>query len=395
MGRLFFYIKTAPAAAAILGMILSGCGGNSDIPEEVAPPEAVSTEVLIPPLSEIEILLNSMSLEQKIGQLLLIDLFYENGAPVLNLDETMKNYLREVSPGGVILYGANLDTPEQVRSLTKALQASSQTQLFIAIDHEGGIVNRFDDSGKIEATVLPSAAEVGQQESTEYAAEIGSLMGDELTSFGFNMNFAPVADVLFRKDSVIGSRAYGSDPEKVAEMVAAVVSAMQRAGVSSVLKHFPGHGAAAGDSHTGAVMLRKTVTELASHELVPFAAGIAAGADGIMAAHIIVGEHQEGALPATMSRAILTDLLQIELGFEGVIVTDSLTMKAAENAGNPALLAILAGADMLLRPADPREVITSLQAAVQEGTISINRIEKSVKKILTVKKRREMAVVSP
>ena len=249
----------------------------------------------------VDIHLEQMTLEEKIGQMLIIDLFYENGEPILDCDAAATDYVRGVMPGGVVFYGANLDSTQQVKALTEDLQAISALPLFIAVDHEGGVVNRFDDSGKIEATELPSAAEVGRTGDTDFAGRVAETMARELKAFGINMNFAPVADVLLVKKSVIGSRAYGSDPRRVAEMVRATVLGLQRLGVSAVAKHYPGHGAAVGDTHSRKVVLKKDITELASAELIPFASAIDAGIDAIMAAHIVVGKDPVESTPATTS----------------------------------------------------------------------------------------------
>ena len=331
--------------------------------------------------------IDHLTLEQKVGQLLIVDLF-SHGSPILELSDEDAKRIADLAPGGVILYGANLDTVEQTRRISGALQSTAEIPLFIAIDHEGGIVNRLDDSGRIAATTLPSAKTVGSRGDPEWARLLAGVMAGELNALGINMNFAPVADIASNSESVIGSRSYGAEPSAVAEMVSMAVLGLQEHGVSSVLKHFPGHGAALGDTHTGLVYLPKTLADLSSFELIPFSAGIQAGVDAIMVAHIVVGLPDERNPPATLSSRLLTGVLREKLGFEGVVITDSLTMKAMAGVESPAVKALLAGADMILRPENPMEVKQEILAAVEEGVISAARIDESVRRILRIKLKR-------
>jgi beta-N-acetylhexosaminidase len=331
-------------------------------------------------------LFSALSTRQKIGQLMIVDLGNEDGEPILQLSQAMKETLEELSPGGVVFYGANLDNPEQVRSLAKSIIDAILVPPFLAIDHEGGVVDRLDDSGNIHATDLPSAAEIGRSKDPQMAYKIGVVMGSELSALGINMNFAPVADVLSAPGSVIGSRSYGTDPVHVAEMVRMTVRGLQNQGVSSVLKHFPGHGAAIGDTHTGLVYLDKEVEELLAMDLVPFAAGADEGADGIMAAHIVVPSL--GTVPATLSHDLLTGILREGLGFDGLIITDSLTMKAVSGIARPGVEAIRAGADILLRPGDAQAVRSQILSALADGSLTLERIDESVRRILRIKLER-------
>jgi beta-N-acetylhexosaminidase len=349
-------------------------------------PVAESTSAELSAVHEAPV--DLLTLEEKVGQLIIIDLYNEQGSPILELSESDEARIADLAPGGVIYYGANLDTVEQTRSVTVALQNAAEIPLFIAIDHEGGIVNRLDDSGRIHATTLPSAKIVGLHGDPEWTRLLAGVMAKELNALGINMNFAPVADIASNSESVIGSRSYGTDPVAVANMVSMAVLGLQENGVSSVLKHFPGHGAALGDTHTGLVYLPKSLADLSSFEFIPFAAGILAGVDAIMVAHIVVGLPEENYLPATLSSRILTGGLRGELGFEGLIVTDSLTMKAMAGIESPAVKALLAGADMILRPDNAAEVKREILAAVDEGVITTARIDESVGRILRIKSKR-------
>lgn len=357
-------------------------------PDTVVPTKAAEDD---PIAHRAGALFDSLTLEGKIGQLMIIDLFNDDGSPVLILSNEDKLRLTNLAPGGVVLYGANIDTVEQVRSLSDSLQSIGDIPLFISIDHEGGTVNRLDDSGKIAATVLPTAKSVGAGEDPDYAYRIAGIMGRELAALGFNMNFAPVADILSSGDSVIGSRSYGSDPALVSSMVAMTVRGLQEQGVSSVLKHFPGHGGVVGDSHSGRVYLPTPLPALAETAFLPFRTGADEGADGIMAAHIVVGSPDTGSLPVTVSDRGLSDLLRAGLGYNGLIITDSLTMKAVEDVDDRAVKAIKAGADMLLRPGPPKEIRDQLVAAVREGRLSEAAIDEAVRRVIGTKLKRRLS----
>lgn len=368
--------------------MFSSCrAANQEMPEEsfeTARGENAETDQNDP----AKTLLSTMSTLQKIGQMFIVDLQTEDNKPLLELDEQMTAALLDLSPGGVVLYGANLRNPDQVRDLTESITDTLHIPPFIAIDHEGGVVDRLDDSGEMNATDLPSAAVIGQKGDPDLAYQVGGIMGRELSVLGINMNFAPVADILSVPGSVIGTRAYGNNPAVVSEMVRKTVKGLQEQGVSAVLKHFPGHGAAVGDTHSGAVYLDKEVEELFAEEMVPFAAGADEGADGIMAAHIIVAPPGTGGLPATLSYDLLTGVLRDRIGFEGLVITDSLTMKAVAGVDNPAVEAILAGADILLKPGDAEETRSQILKALSNGSLTLERIEDSVVRIIRIKLER-------
>jgi len=335
-----------------------------------------------------ESILSAMSIEEKIGQLFLVDLWNSAGEPAVELTRQLISFIENVKPGGVVFYGANLKDPEQVRELTRSISKLLSIPPFLAIDHEGGTVNRLDDSGEIRATDIPPAADIGKTGIPELAYATGVVMGRELSSLGFNMNFAPVADVLSSPASMIGSRSFGGDPVPVARMVAMSVKGLQETGVSSVLKHFPGHGGVEGDTHSTAVYLDRKIDELFETELLPFAAGAGAGVDGIMAAHIVLGKPGSSAPPATVSKELLTGVLRDRFAYEGVVITDSLTMDALSSVERPVVEAIRAGADLLLTPGDEEAARKQLLDAISEGSLTIERIDESVLRILRVKQRR-------
>ena len=366
---------------------------HRDIHDDESVPDVEHTEVRVSGnATDVESLLSSMTVEQKVGQLLMIDLFSPAGDAITHTTDYVDELLTSVQPGGVVMYGGNIDTVSQITKLISDLQDASALPLFVAVDHEGGIVNRFDDSGKITLTEIPAARVIGDSGDVEFARGIGEIIGTELSAMGFNMNFAPVADISLSDSSVIGSRSYGSDPKLVGDMVAALVGGMQDRGVSAVLKHFPGHGAAVGDTHSGHVVLERTIEELQDEEFVPFSHGIASGADGVMIAHLVVPAIDADRTPATSSKAIITGLLRDMLSFKKIAITDSLTMGGAEASpsGTGALDSILAGTDMLLRPDDPLQVKHRLLVAVEQGELPISRLDESVRRVLSVKAARKL-----
>ncbi len=328
----------------------------------------------------------------------------ENGSAVTTLGEGERRMLRLVVPGGVIFFGANIVTVDQVQSLVAELQHAAAVPLIIAADHEGGLVSRLTSSGEMDATVMPSATLVGiaadvlvrrgqLERAVELAQEWGLTIGSELRALGITMNMAPVADVDDADNpGLLASqrRTFGSDPVLVGELVAATVAGMHAAGVVAVLKHFPGQGAATLDSHTAAVALDHTRSRLVAVDLVPFVAGIKSGARAIMSAHISYPRVTGNDRPATASPQLLTELLRDELGFDGVVVTDALNMDAValrENSVDLAVQAIMAGADIMLKPVDPAALHAALVDAVNSGMLSRSRLEESVLRIIEVKLR--------
>jgi len=389
-----------------LGLALTSCSPGPDL-AQTSPEPAPASNVTLPALPGflMRTLVRHMSASELVGQMLMVSLEQdEYGSAVTKLGDGERELLRTVAPGGVIFFGANIVTVDQVQALVAELQRVSGVPLFIATDHEGGLVSRLTASVDMPATVMPSATLVGiaadvlvargeSKRATELAWEWGHTIGRELRALGITMNMAPVADVDNLGSSGLLAaqrRTFGSDPVLVGELVAATVAGMHAAGVTAVLKHFPGQGAATLDSHTAAVVLNHTRSELDTTDLVPFVAGVAAGARVIMSAHIsypwVTGDDE----PATTSEQLLTTLLRHDLGFDGVVVTDALNMDAIALRGNGvdlAIAAIRAGADIMLKPVDPVALHAALVDAVKSGILTRDRLEESVRRILDVKLR--------
>ena len=231
--------------------------------------------------------------------------------------------------------------------------------------------------------------EVGSKQNTEYVKNMGETIGNDIKKLGFNVDFAPVADVKTSDLNLeIGSRSFGSDPEKVASMVKAFVNGIQSTNVSATLKHFPGQGSSKGDTHIESVNIDSSIAALRKVDFVPFEEGIKAGADFVMVSHISVSRVTETAQPASMSELIMKTILREELGFEGVIITDAMDMASITDgytSAEAALGAFEAGADIILMPTDFEEAYYAILDAVNSGEIESQRIDDSVQRILTVK----------
>lgn len=363
-------------------------------PPADSPPGGGNEEPDPPGDDVIAEIMQKMTLEEKIGQLFMPSFQLDSeGKPVKAVNQEIREQLEQFPVGGVILFAPNIETVDQTRSLIAELQALSKIPLFIAVDEEGGKVSRLNhDRSRIGATKLPGNAALGNTGDPELAYRVGQLLGRELSVLGFNMNMAPVADVNTNPDNpVIGERAFGSDPHEVAQMVERMVQGIQSENVSSVIKHFPGHGDTAHDTHLGAVVLGHGRERLEDVEWVPFRQGIAAGADGIMVAHLIVPQVSGSELPASLSAEILTGVLREEMQYTGLIMTDALDMGAITDHFSPTeavVKAVAAGVDILLMPESLAAGYQALLAAVKQGRISEERIDASVRRILQTKKQR-------
>ena len=321
---------------------------------------------------EVEAALASMTLREKVGQLFAVRpeaLDFEQRSGGMKLTCSMREHLRSYPVGGIVLFATNISSQSQMTALIRDFQRSAGNSLLVAVDEEGGPVARLANSSAFDLPKFPSASAIGTTGDPEQARTMGRTIGGYLKHYGFNLDLAPVADVNSNPlNPVIGRRAFSSDPDVTAGMVRAAVQGFHEAGMLCTLKHFPGHGDTLEDSHAGTATSTKTWEEMKAVELLPFEAGIAAGADVVMAAHITTPNATEDGLPASLSYTILTERLRGELGFTGVICTDGLGMKAITDHYSPAEAAIAAldaGADLLLLPADLHEAFDGVVAAVE------------------------------
>lgn len=339
--------------------------------------------------------IQSMTTEQKIGQLIMTAFRKDaQDRPVLTMDEEIKKEVAKYQFGGMILFGENIDTEEQTKTLIRDYQSLSEIPLFIGIDEEGGRVSRLHNSGKINMVKVPAAEKIGNTKDPKQAYEWYSKIGEKLLELGFHVDFAPVADVNTNpENTVIGDRAFGSDPEKVGEMVFQSVKGLQDQGISAALKHFPGHGDTSTDTHTSETFLNQSLTELEAAEWIPFQKGMEAEADFVMIAHIKTPNATSDGLPASLSKEMIQSNLRDKLGFKGIVITDAMDMGAISiyyDSAEASIKAINAGVDILLMPQDIEKVFSALNKAVETGEISEERLNEAVKRILSLKYEKGM-----
>ncbi|GAA4604345.1 glycoside hydrolase family 3 protein [Actinoplanes octamycinicus] len=349
--------------------------------------------------------MSRMTLPQKVGQLF-TTYVYGNDANTTSADnrrlygvDTPAEVVRKYHLGGIIYFAwtNSLQNIRQVTTLSNGLQAAAEgVPLTIATDQEHGVVSRMP----APATPFPGGMALGAGRNPVDAYRTGQVTGRELRAVGINQAWAPDADVNVNPaNPVIGVRSFGSDPGLVAAMTASQVLGFQLgAGTSAAAKHFPGHGDTATDSHTGLPVITHTREEWDRIDAPPFKAAIAAGVDAIMSAHIVVPALDASGDPATLSRPIITGLLREELGYRGVIVTDSLEMAGVREKYGDArvpVLALKAGVDMLLMPPDFDVAYHAVLDAVASGELTEKRIDQSVRRILALKQKRGLLTWTP
>ena len=359
-------------------------------PKETEPKEEEPIDPIDPHSAYAKTILDGMSLEEKIWQLFIVDIDQLTGVKSTTVSgDTTKNAIEKKPVGGVIYYADNLENRAQTVEMICKLQSYSRFELFIGVDEEGGDVTRLGGRSDFDVTDFGPMYDVG---NTNEAYNVGETLGKQLRELGFNLDFAPVADVWTNEENqVIGKRAFSTEPDKAANMVRNCVGGFKEANLLCTLKHFPGHGDTKADSHKGSVSSEKTLDELQKCELIPFRAGIDAGAPLVMMGHItlpnVAGAEE---VPATLSKAIVTDLLRNEMGFQGLVVTDAMNMGAITDRYDPdeaAVLAIQAGVDLILMPDDLDKAFQGIQKAVENGDLSEERIDESVLRILETKLR--------
>lgn len=332
--------------------------------------------------------LNDLTLEQKVGQLLMCG-FHSQHA-----DEQITRLIRDYHVGGVIYFRRNVESVDQLTRLSAELQEmaaeAGALPLMISVDQEGGMVARIDQEGM---TQVPGNMALGATGNAEYTLECAQILGRELKNIGIDMNLAPVVDVNNNPlNPVIGVRSYGEHAESVAAHGVAAITGYQSQGIAATAKHFPGHGDTAVDSHLGMVTVPHDRNRLEQMELLPFRKAIEAGVDAIMTAHVMFPSIEPEPIPATLSHKVLTGLLREEMGFEGIIITDCLEMHAISKpygVAEAAIRAVEAGADLILVSHTLQDQVAALEAiveAVRTGRISEEVIHQAVERIMTWKK---------
>lgn len=344
--------------------------------------------------NKIDKIIKSMTLEEKIGQLFIVEVrtgvigSYINGVA---LDYTTKQIYNNIKPGGYIFFAANCVSPYQTKALIEDLNSNSAIPPFIAVDEEGGIVARIGNNPAMGIRRLPSPQRIGNTGNPKNAYTSGLLIGEYLYKLGFNFNLAPVADVNTNPNNpVIGTRSFSSNPDVVAKMASAFNKGLRRQKIIGAYKHFPGHGDSFVDTHEAIDRRPYDMNRLLAVELKPFKRGIDTGADAILTAHIAYPIITGDTLPATLSSFFLTTLLRKRFKFKGLIITDSLKMGAITRNWSDhkaALMSFQAGADILLIPGNLWRIRAEFLRAVECGELSEERIDQSLYRILSVKYR--------
>jgi len=345
--------------------------------------------------SQVSYYLSKLTLEEKICQMFVVnpeDLVNNPSAYKL-AGETTRAAINEYPVGGVVYFGANLESESQVKTMLSNTQKYSLDRIglpmFLCVDEEGGKVARIAGSGKFNVPVFDNMCVIGAAGDVNKAYNVGNTIGGYLSRLGFNVDFAPVADVLSNPDNtVVKLRSFGSSPSLVSSMTQAVSKGLNDKGIYSTYKHFPGHGATEGDTHDGYAFTGKNLEQLKKCELVPFQNAINNGADFIMVAHISVPEVIGDNTPSSLSYKMITEVLRRQMGYTGIVVTDSVKMGAIANnytADEVVVKSVEAGVDIVLMPKNLKQAVNALLSAVRSGRISENRIDESVARILRIK----------
>ncbi|MET8093172.1 glycoside hydrolase family 3 N-terminal domain-containing protein [Micromonospora sp. NPDC005220] len=401
-------------------MLVSGCSGGSPRPAPTPSPAASSAGPSAPaappaddPASRAAALVATLADEDLVGQVLMPYAYGDSATKVsagsaagnqaLAGVDTPADMIAKYRLGGLILVGfsaddptkgnqetTNVDNPKQVHELTTGLRtaagrlAAGPAPLLIGTDQEYGVVTRVTDG----VTVLPSALAAGAAGDPKLTEAAWRAAGTELAAMGINIDFAPVADVLATRSTVIGSRSYGADPKQAAAQVGGAVRGLQAVGVAATLKHFPGHGHSADDSHQDLPVLTQSAAALQAGAWPPFTAGMDAGAMAVMSGHLDARAIDPGT-PATFSHKLLTDVLRGQLGFKGVVITDGMNMPPAKRwaPGEAAVRALNAGNDLILMTPNVGQAYDGLLAALRDGSLPRTRLVEAVTRVLTMKFR--------
>ena len=362
-----------------------------------------------PPADEVEAQLQRMTLREKVGQLFYVRPECLNTTIHFNqpssidgstddireiklqaVNATMRGVNEKYPVGGVILYAHNIEDEAQLSAFVAQIRALNGAPL-LCIDEEGGRVARIANNGNFNVEKFESMGAIGATGDPQNAYHCGNVIGTYLHRYGFDIDFAPVADVNTNPENiVIGARAFSDDPQVAAPMVVNYLQGLKDAGITGCIKHFPGHGDTQADTHYGYAQSLKTWDEMLSCELITFKAGIQWGTQLIMTAHIAAPNVTGTDVPATMSPLILQDKLRGELGYQNLIITDAMEMGAITlqyTNAEAAVGTLQAGADIVLGPQNFVKAFDAVVRAVQDGVLTEQRIDQSVRRILRLKRQ--------
>ena len=360
--------------------------------EETAPPTVPVVDEATTKAAEY---VAGMTLEDKIAQMFVITPDALTGfSGVTAAGDTTKEWYGKRPVGGIVYLPDNLKDREQTSTMLRNMDtiARERTGLpaFLCIDEEGGSVAGIAGNSAFGVTDVGNMAAIGATGDSQNAYNAGNVIGGYLSELGFNVDFAPVADVSVTEGNVIGDRAFGTDSQLVAEMIASELKGLSDAGVYGTAKHFPGYGGVSGDPHENAVSTDRGLEELKGTELVAFQRAVDAGVPFIMAGHIAAPKVTGDDTPSSLSQMMLTDVLRTQMGYKGIVITDAMNVNAITSvygADEAAVKAVQAGADMILMPQDYEAAYNGLLDAVKNGTISEDRINESLIRIVKAKQQ--------
>lgn len=396
--RLLTRREALASAAALSALTLAGC---SDAPSAPAGDERATVSDRPAPgaagerdlAAEVRAAMGALTLEQKVAQLFVVrpEALTDMGQ-VTAAGEATRAALAELPVAGICYFAPNLLDPDQTREMLSNTMAygreANGLPMFLCVDEEGGTVSRVGGNPGFDVENVGDMCDVGATGDAKRAREVAEHIGTYLSDLGFNVDFAPDADIANNPGGTMGLRSFGATADAVAPMVAAQVRGFTDAGVLCAAKHFPGIGGALGDSHDTSIYSEKTLDEIRAEELRPFEAAIEEDVPFVMVGHLSMPNVTGDDDPATISSEIVTDLLRDELGYQGIIITDSMGMGAATEAvgvERVAVAALLAGVDIVLMPADLRAAYQGVLDAVASGELDEGRIDESVERILTTK----------
>lgn len=362
--------------------------------ETETPEETGTSEVTDPMYEQAMQIATGLTLEQRVAQMFMITPDALTGVSgATRAGDSTRAAFAQYPVGGLVYMSANLTGPDQTTEMLSNMKNFSQDTvglpIFLGVDEEGGTVTRIASNQEFGVTDVGNMSAVGASGDAQNAYNAGSTIGTYLNNLGFNMDFAPVADVLSNPDNaVVKDRSFGSDSQLVADMVCAEMNGLNEHQIAPVIKHFPGHGATSGDSHDGVVTIEKSLDELMANELIPFQQAINSGASFVMVGHISVPAITGDNTPASLSNAMVTGVLRDQMGFHGVVITDAMNMgaiTAGYSSADAAVAAINAGVDIILMPDDFKGAYQGVLDAVANGTISEERINESAARIIKAK----------